>query len=313
MGPDATISWDNVTNQPTAEDIGARPNTWTPTAADVGALATNWVGTTNINAQGIYTGTINANQINVGILTGFTIKTASSGERLELTGNNFYGYGSYYRSMELGYRGLVFNDINNGVFGGQVEADRYGISITGSEMIYLCLGSKDIHSTVMDINSTKLRIFTDSIEFPSTGSYVHAIYDGSGVNNASVANEPAFYPSSYSYGSLGKEDARWYKGFAGSWLNSSSIEEKENLLEVSNAYERIKRMKTYKYNHKGREDTQLGIVIEEIQDIAPELVYIYTGKDNKQYKYIDLYSYITFILTALKELSEKVEGKRGGV
>ena len=54
MGPNAYISWNNVSNKPTI------PNK----ASDVGALPTNWVGTTYINSEGVYTGTIVANQIN---------------------------------------------------------------------------------------------------------------------------------------------------------------------------------------------------------------------------------------------------------
>jgi hypothetical protein len=81
MGAGATITWDPTGASgvipPTAGEVGARPDSWTPTAGDVGALATTWVGTTFINEYGLYTGTINANKINVGTLTGFTLTGAT--------------------------------------------------------------------------------------------------------------------------------------------------------------------------------------------------------------------------------------------
>lgn len=54
MGPNAYISWYNVTNTPYIPQ----------TASDVGALSTSSPMLTYITSTGIYTGTINANQIN---------------------------------------------------------------------------------------------------------------------------------------------------------------------------------------------------------------------------------------------------------
>jgi hypothetical protein len=51
-------------------EAGANP----PTPLDVGALPTDWVGTTYIDGTGLYTGTISANKINVGTLTGIDIE-----------------------------------------------------------------------------------------------------------------------------------------------------------------------------------------------------------------------------------------------
>lgn len=78
-----TISWGNV-NRPTY------------TAADVGALATNAPELTYIGPNGIYTGVLNANQINVGTLTGFTIQTSSNtaGARVILDQTGFRAYDS---------------------------------------------------------------------------------------------------------------------------------------------------------------------------------------------------------------------------
>lgn len=59
------------------------------TAADVGALATDAPQLTWIGPTGIYTGTLNANQINVGFLTGFDIRTGGGNQHLEMNQNGF--------------------------------------------------------------------------------------------------------------------------------------------------------------------------------------------------------------------------------
>jgi hypothetical protein len=64
-----------------------------------GTVTTSFVNALNIQAATVqsgwvYAGTVNANQINVGTLTGFTIQTASSGARLALSGTDFSQYNS---------------------------------------------------------------------------------------------------------------------------------------------------------------------------------------------------------------------------
>lgn len=53
LGANASINWTAMNK---------------PSASQVGALATSWVGTTYINAYGLYTGQISASQINTGVL-----------------------------------------------------------------------------------------------------------------------------------------------------------------------------------------------------------------------------------------------------
>jgi hypothetical protein len=65
MGPNAILSW---------EQVDGRPNT------------------TYIGPDGIYTGSITAEQIDVGTLTGFTIQTAALGARLILNANGIRSY-----------------------------------------------------------------------------------------------------------------------------------------------------------------------------------------------------------------------------
>lgn len=78
---------------PTAEQVGARPDTWMPTAADVGALATNWVGATHIDAYGLYTGSISANQITAGTISGNIVNGGTVNVDYLVLSNNLTAYG----------------------------------------------------------------------------------------------------------------------------------------------------------------------------------------------------------------------------
>lgn len=90
MGANAYISWEKVTDAPTIPT----------TPEDIGALPDVWVGTTYIDAEGIYTGEILANQITAGTMTGFTINSAASGARMEMTGSGTGGRLSYLNSSD---------------------------------------------------------------------------------------------------------------------------------------------------------------------------------------------------------------------
>jgi len=101
MGPNASITWPQVTSQPfipsTAADVGARPNTWTPSASEVGAVANNQTAVFNtLTNNGALPGLfmsggqlyINASYINAGVLQGLTVRTGATGEtRVELNSN----------------------------------------------------------------------------------------------------------------------------------------------------------------------------------------------------------------------------------
>ncbi len=74
---------------------GSKP---TYTATEVGALSFSSPQLTYINGSGVYTGIIVAEQITTGTLTGLTIQTAGSGNRIKLAGN---GLATYNTSNKL--------------------------------------------------------------------------------------------------------------------------------------------------------------------------------------------------------------------
>lgn len=96
MGANAYIAWNNVTSKP---NIPSK-------ASDVGALPTNWVGTTYIDANGVYTGTIVANQINTVGLASERIYKQNSPFNYAVIGGNWADLilynqnGEYFRIVD---------------------------------------------------------------------------------------------------------------------------------------------------------------------------------------------------------------------
>lgn len=108
MGENATISWGNVTNQP-----------YIPrTAIDVGALASSSPMLTNITSNGIYTGTINANQINAGKINAALIDTTNlAAQKIYQQGysNNYAIVGGSYGDLKLYYAGVNYFTVYNNI------------------------------------------------------------------------------------------------------------------------------------------------------------------------------------------------------
>ena len=201
LGTGASIDWTKV-NAPNAAQVGARPDTWMPTAADVGALATNWVGTTHIDSNGLYTGTINANQINVGYLTGFTVRTSSGSSRIEMNGTDLTSYYSGYTSIKLTTSTLEFWGSGSylGYHSGKIFGNGHAMGLdadtgfiftqAGSYLLNMGLGTTFLYSNLVltganaDMTCYNLKAVAvkssigDNIIRLDNGCYIESLSDG---------------------------------------------------------------------------------------------------------------------------------------
>lgn len=119
-----TISWSDIDAPNYSDILGTKP----PTNADNTSSILVGNGFTVIGSTYIYTGTLNANQINVGTLTGFTIQTAATGQRIvqDINGLRSYDSGGIKRlaiaqsgSRQAGMTGFEVFD-PNGNYGGVI-------------------------------------------------------------------------------------------------------------------------------------------------------------------------------------------------
>jgi hypothetical protein len=88
----------------------------------------------------------------------------------------------------------------------------------------------------------------------------------------------------------------------------SDIKLKENIERIPNGLEMIESLNGYTFNYIGKTDRMIGVIAQELEKIAPELVYetesLETGETSKAVRY----SQITAILIeAVKELSAEIK------
>jgi hypothetical protein len=104
MGAGATLSWSQVTNQ--------------PTAAALGGLMANSTRLTYIDGSGVYTGTLQADQIVAGkIKADFIDTTNLAAQKVYQQGYpaNYVQMGGAYGDLQLHYNGTNYFTIYNGI------------------------------------------------------------------------------------------------------------------------------------------------------------------------------------------------------
>ena len=168
----------------TAEDVGARPDNWTPSASDVGALATNWVGTTHINAYGIYTGEINANQITAGTISANMISGGSL-YGVSVTATDFIASDS----AQIGCLLYVFSISSS--LGMYINSDMGCLSGYGSRILI----GRD--GCALDYNNSVMRLKKDNSNYLSYTTNEAMCY----FTNSNGGNRPNIRPDGFYVGS----------------------------------------------------------------------------------------------------------------
>jgi hypothetical protein len=140
------------------------------------------------------------------------------------------------------------------------------------------------------------------VDHPASGKFF--VMDAMGTG--SQGGEPTLRPShTGGWGYIGADSYyKFYRGYCSSWVNSSSLEFKENLrpFDCDEAYDLIKNMPVYAYRHKDKEDIQLGVLVE---DSPLEVLNVDSyGADQKS---IDVYSFTAMTLAAVQKMQQKIE------
>ena len=88
----------------------------------------------------------------------------------------------------------------------------------------------------------------------------------------------------------------------------SDIKLKENIERIPNGLEMIEALNGYTFNYIGKTDRMIGVIAQELEKIAPELVYETPSLENGETSKAVRYSQITAILIeAVKELSQEIK------
>lgn len=153
--------------------------------ADIGAVKTNIYvpGTTQINGNSIKTGTISADKITAGTLTGFTIQTAASGQRVVIGGST----ASFYSASGISPAATIFgNNYGAGDF----------IDISAADGSYASIGAGSIVLSRSGGASLSLDNASGSAAVNITGGNLN-LFGGNNLNlNGRLIMDTA-YPNGY--------------------------------------------------------------------------------------------------------------------
>ena len=307
--------------------------------ASGGAAADINAGTTTISGGKITTGTIEASAINAGTLTGFTIKTAASGTRVEMGGTNisFYKGSDYAGNITGGTTGagssMVFYSTGNG----RLEVEDYGVNMFGDGDAELTVGS----------NGSNIQIFSITNGIVSKGAWSHgngsfsvgsfsvsstASFSGGSIpswqnaGNAYIADGAGRFANSGVPLGLSRSSSGTIASFqrfstevgtiditttATAYRTSSDYRLKENVVRVPDAISRLMLLKPSRYNFISEPDTVMeGFLAHEVQEVIP--IAASGHKDqvdsdgNPIYQGVDYSLVVPLLTAALQELTTKV-------
>lgn len=158
-GANGSISFNDLTNKPTATSLGAHPNTWMPTASQVGAKPSSYsayddIGysrLTHITSTGVYTGTLTAGQINAVTISANTIRGGTlSGVYINVDndvtiGNNIYLNARSF-SDRFSDRGLYFLSRSETGYEASIKATYLRMDISHDSTIRVYSNDFDVYS-----------------------------------------------------------------------------------------------------------------------------------------------------------------------
>lgn len=163
MGPNAYISWANVTSQPTIPD-----------ADYITDITQNTITTSYVNALNVTAASVAAENIIGSTITGKNIVSSTEARRIELTagintGLHFYYDGSYAASINPYTKGLMLKS---------------GCFISGT-----LISSKD-----PSYQGASWQLYQSDVEFPTDPTYVARFNGGSGTGSGGVVVESTIAP-----------------------------------------------------------------------------------------------------------------------
>jgi hypothetical protein len=86
----------------------------------------------------------------------------------------------------------------------------------------------------------------------------------------------------------------------------SDITRKENVVKISNALDKIKKVSGYTYNYIGNPTPMTGVVAQEFEEVLPEVVYSIVSMDGTTSKAVRHGNIVGLLIEAIKELEAQI-------
>ncbi|MBQ0113048.1 MAG: tail fiber domain-containing protein [Bacteroidales bacterium] len=245
MGPNATISWGNVEDIP--DDLAYEEDI--PTTAQITKITKDTITTSTISCNQLNGGTISGQNINGGTINGSTFTSVNGLYKTEISGG--VAKSSMFRIISatdgISFSGIARMNTDESAIISEIAFDSAG-DITGN-----CNGF----------------YIGSSLSFASLPYRKLCVGTGS-TGGARGYFEGAVCPSSDAGTSCGASGYRWSNIYCkNSEINTSDINKKRDLSDISNEYEKLffdLKPKTYFFKDGDRK--HIGLIAQEVEESA---------------------------------------------
>tara|TARA_R100000306_G_C4331696_1_gene120550 strand:- start:301 stop:810 length:510 start_codon:yes stop_codon:yes gene_type:complete len=128
------------------------------------------------------------------------------------------------------------------------------------------------------------------------GFNAHPVYDAGHGNNYWTSS--AFYTTGTIYATS-------------TITQNSDVRLKENIVQINSALEKVNQMRGVTYDRIDTGESGVGVIAQELELIAPELIHIAPPRDDPEtwddYKSVAYGNLTAYLIEAVKELTEKVD------
>jgi hypothetical protein len=134
--------------------------------------------------------------------------------------------------------------------------------------------------------------------FVGAGGYAGADSIGLHFGNATAGGCPFSFAQAGNFVAVGNVTA---------YGSPSDIRLKENVVKLKDSLNKVSQLNGYNYNYIGKDDTLMGVIAQEVELVAPELIYEFTEVATGILTKAVRYEHISALLIeAIKELNAKV-------
>lgn len=194
------------------------------------------------------------------------------------------------RGKTMKRRGEHFATQSKLVRGGIIEIDTIGTDLEG-----LYIRTPDGQGVVGGFQGGR-QVDGDG---NTTGYFL--VVDALGGNTVTVGN---FVPSVDDSFTLGTSALAWERVYSTNpFTVVSDARDKEGVKEINYGLDTVAKLRPVSYKRKGKKDTNLGLIAQEVKEVIPEIV---QGTDDTRYS-VSYDSLVPVLVNAVKELKAEVD------
>ena len=180
----------------------------------------------------------------------------------------------------------------------------YALPLGGGTLSGLVVGSAQPATgvTILTANDTgnfSVRSTPNVSTSPATMSFhrpgIYAV-------NVGLDTDNYFKIGGWSAGILMSISSTGATTIGGALTQNSDISLKENLIPITNALDKVKKLQGYNYNRIGLKEIEMGVIAQEVQKILPEVV----SKSSEGILSVAYSNMVAILIEAIKEQSNKI-------